>query len=282
MSFGRGEGGGEGRGGRGAGGRGEGGRGGRGGGEGRGGRGGGGGGRQRLPRKQVEVSAVSKPTPKVVRVTVKGELSDWQVAGPGAYMKIFLPVGPDGSNVMRTYTVREFDKANNEATIDFALHEHGPASDWARVAKPGDKLEMAGSARSTFEPASGKYVFGGDEASLPAIASCLASLPADAEATVIVEVDDPQEEQDLTSPAKIDVRWLHRDNGSEPFIDTVTKAVDGDKPTEIWVACEADVMRSVRRKLIDSGYPVSILKTRGYWRRGEVDHSDHDTGDDVQ
>jgi len=40
-------------------------------------------------------------------------------------------------------------------------------------------------------------------------------------------------------------------------------------------------MRGIRRHFTrERGLPSSSLVTRGYWRLGEVDHPDHDYGDD--
>jgi NADPH-dependent ferric siderophore reductase len=219
-----------------------------------------------------------------VRVTVRGNLVDWPEPGPAAHFKIFLPVGPSEQLVPRTYTVRAFDRSRGEVTIDFALHEGGgPAADWAANVRPGARLELSGRARSTFEPApeGGRYVFACDESALPAVATCLEVLPTSAQATVIAEVADKEEERPVSSPATVNVHWVHRDEGSIRFIDAVSAVVRESNPTEVWIACEANTMRTIRRSLLDNGCPVAMLKTRGYWKRGEAGHTDHDTGDDV-
>ncbi len=39
-------------------------------------------------------------------------------------------------------------------------------------------------------------------------------------------------------------------------------------------------MRRLRATLLDSGVDRQSLQTRGYWKRGEANHPDHDTGED--
>jgi NADPH-dependent ferric siderophore reductase len=237
----------------------------------------------RLPRRRVRVVGVTMPTPRTVRVVVQGELADWPEPGPAAHMKIFLPDTPVGP-VMRTYTVRDWDRERGAVTIDMALNEgHGPATQWASRVVPGMWMEISGRSRSTFTPADdgGHYLFAGDETALPAIATCIASLPGSARATAILEVADADEEQPVVSRAQVDVRWLHTEAGGAEFADSVLAAVQRRAPSEVWIACEAGVMRGIRGALLHHGLPVKQLKTRGYWKRGESDHPDHDTGEDA-
>ncbi|HEX3803487.1 MAG TPA: siderophore-interacting protein [Solirubrobacteraceae bacterium] len=223
------------------------------------------------------------PTPRTVRVVVQGELADWPEPGPAAHIKVFLPDTPVGP-VMRTYTVRDWDRERGAVTIDMALNDgHGPATQWASRVVPGMWMEISGRSRSTFTPAveGGHYLFAGDETALPAIATCVASLPRSAHATAILEVTGADEEQPLASFAQVDARWLHGTLGDADLAASVLAAVGSLEPSDVWVACEAGVMRGIRRALLDRGFPVGHLTTRGYWRRGESDHPDHDTGEDA-
>jgi NADPH-dependent ferric siderophore reductase len=237
----------------------------------------------RPPRKPVKVVAVSKPTPRVVRVVVQGELEDWPEPGAASHTKIFLPETPAGP-VLRTYTVRDWNRTRGDVTIDMAINDGGgPATQWASGATPGMRLELGGRNRSGFAPSEdgGSYLFAGDETAVPAITTAVATLGAGAAATVILEVADPQEQQPLESDAELDVRWLY-DGDAADFSATVLDAVEDLKPATVWVACEAQAMRVIRRALLDSGFPVSQMTTRGYWKRGDSDHPDHDRGEDIE
>jgi NADPH-dependent ferric siderophore reductase len=240
--------------------------------------------RNRPPRRPVMVTRSVHITPRVVRVTAEGDLADWPDPGPAAHMKIFLPQ-PDSDPVMRTYTVRRFDPVRGEVDIDFVLHDgKGPASSWARTAAAGDEFAVAGRSRSTFafDEEVSSYLFVGEESSLPAIATCLEALPAGVRATVVAEVADSAEEQPLVSAAALDLRWLHREASpaGERLPLAVEEAVAEAAAGLTWVACEAGAMRRIRRQLLeDCGYPAQALKARGYWKRGESDHPDNDTGE---
>ena len=221
---------------------------------------------------------VERLTPRFVRVSVEGELDDWPEPGAAAHMKIFLPQ-PTGDPVMRTYTVRRFDRRRGEVAVDVFLHDgNGPAVRWAAEAGPGDELQLSGRSRSTFEPSELRtiYVFAGDASALPAIATCLEVLPAASRAIVVAAVGQELDRLPLASDARLEVHWLD-DSDDEAFIE----AVAGARAERAWVACEAMLMRRVRARLLEDGrYARGMVSTRGYWKRGAANHPDHDTGED--
>ncbi len=50
----------------------------------------------------------------------------------------------------------------------------------------------------------------------------------------------------------------------------------------VYVACEADAMRGIRRHLlVERALPREWVTTRGYWKQGATDHPDRDYGEDV-
>jgi NADPH-dependent ferric siderophore reductase len=71
--------------------------------------------------------------------------------------------------------------------IDFAIHDAGPATDWALRARIGDALEIGGPRGSAVIPMEFDwYLLIGDETGLPAIGRRLEELPAGSRALVIV------------------------------------------------------------------------------------------------
>ena len=48
-----------------------------------------------------------------------------------------------------------------------------------------------------------------------------------------------------------------------------------------WLACEATVMRHIRRHVLDGwALEPSSMVTRGYWKYGETNYRDGDYGED--
>ncbi|MGA4842639.1 siderophore-interacting protein [Streptomyces sp. G45] len=241
----------------------------------------------------------SPVTPRTLRLTVGGERLRGFRAGRDAdeRVKLFFPprgllvpalpeFGPDGMRYpdgavvphARTYTVRAFDPELLELDLDFVLHGDGRAAEWAREARPGDLLGIAGPAVGGMPSAAADvHVIAGDESALPAIASILERLPATARAEVFVEVVDAAEEQPLAiAPgARVCVRWLHRGTGPwvspTPLEHAVRELPWPEGVVHAWVAGEAGVVRALRRLLRDErGLPREALRATGYWRLGRT------------
>jgi NADPH-dependent ferric siderophore reductase len=229
----------------------------------------------------VVVHETSALTPRTVRVIATGELTEWEPGGPGAHFKVFLPHG-ENETVMRTYTVRRFDSEAAALTVDFVLHGSGPATEWARRARRGDRFQVSGRARSGFVPA-GWCVLAGDQSALPAIAAIAESAPRETQIVALVEVPDGEEEISLESDAQVSVQWLHRDGqaAGERLVSAVKQLDLPPGNGQVWVGCEALAMRAIRRHLLDDrGLAPGALHTRAYWRAGVADYPDHDTGED--
>ncbi len=251
----------------------------------RGGSGGSGGGRTRLPRRNVAVSDVSRLTPQLVRIVATGELDDWSVSGgPGGHFKVFIPQDNE-DYVMRTYTVREYDAEAGRLTVDFAVHADGPATSWALNASPGSPFQISGGARSGYEPSEGANwtVFLADHSALPAVAAILEGLPTGHSVKALIEVPSVEEQLELTSDANLEVEWIVEQGA--PCQQLVATALTLDLPQgegDVWVGCEADGMRQIRRNLLhDRSLSPRSAHTRAYWKRNVPNHSDHDTGEDV-
>lgn len=238
-------------------------------------------------------------TPRMLRLTLGGEELRTFEGGRQAdeRVKLFFPPRGEGIPVLpefgpeglvhpagttpphaRNYTVRRFDPAGPELDIDFVIHGHGRAVEWAREARPGDVLGIAGPAVGTLPPADAdQLLIAGDETALPAVASILERLTPGTRAHVFVEVADRFEEQPLSAAPGTDVRirWLHRDTATDPDDDQLADAVCEfpwpDGTVHAWVAGEALTVRTIRRYLRNErGLNRDTLHAAGYWRRGKT------------
>src|SRR5207302_6395078 len=97
------------------------------------------------PPRPVQVVSVSKLTPRLVSVLVRGDALDgFRIEAPTGHVKVFLPADGQDDPAVRTYTPVRFDEASKTLELQFVLHGAGPASEWAERAGSGDKLEVAG------------------------------------------------------------------------------------------------------------------------------------------
>ncbi|WP_430782681.1 siderophore-interacting protein [Actinoplanes sp. G11-F43] len=250
----------------------------------------------RLARRELRVARCHDVTPRYRRVVLTGE--DLQTGFPYAvfapdHVRVFFPhpetgvlVAPretpdgwvsDGEPIHRDYTVRAWDPARHELTLDFVLHGHGVASRWAESVQPGDQLVVNGPSANWLLPEDcPRYLALGDETALPAIARIIEEAPATAHVTALIEIAGPAEEQDLTGPATLDLHWIHRGPGSlEQGLRAWTPPVDV-AGLFVFAAGETNALKPIRRYLRnDLGLTRDQIVVDGYWKRGVADFDHH-------
>jgi len=251
--------------------------------------------RHELRRRVLTVQSAERITPNCLRVTLGGaDLEGFQSPGFDDHVKLMLPdaasgelvlpvLGADGTlapdsprPTMRDYTPRHHDAAAQTLTLDFALHDAGPATAWALQAAPGQQIGVAGPRGSFLLPtAFDGHVLIGDDTALPAIARRLAELPSGAPVLVVAEVDGPADEQPLPTAASARTHWVHRNGGPSGDVGGLLSAVQslqlpaGD--VHAWVACETGVAKALRAHLVgERGVHPKWIKASGYWRRGSA------------
>ncbi|MGH8240397.1 MAG: siderophore-interacting protein, partial [Steroidobacteraceae bacterium] len=114
----------------------------------------------------------------------------------------------------------------------------------------------------------------------------LEHLPPSALVTVLLEVVDAAEEQEIHSTAKASPTWLHR--GEDParageLLEQSMRALELPSGAgRVYVACEAGAMRRIRRHLLtERSLDRDHVVSRGYWKLGATDHPDGDYGQDL-
>ncbi|WP_426505287.1 siderophore-interacting protein [Dactylosporangium sp. McL0621] len=170
--------------------------------------------------------------------------------------------------VTRTYTVRAWNPATRELTLDFVLHgDSGLAAQWAVNARPGDELHFGGPGGAySPDPEAAWHLLAGDETALPAIAAALARVPAHAACTALVEVGDPADRQDIPG-----VTWLVRGAGAvgSMLVPAVLAQPWPDGAVHAFVHGEATFVKELRRYLrVERGLPRERMSVSGYWRLG--------------
>lgn len=233
-----------------------------------------------------EVVSTSRLTPQLVRVVLGGEgLADYVPGDATDQYVNCLFVDEDARDAEREQrpfprriTVRTWDEARRELTLDIAVHgDVGYAGRWALHAQPGDRLEMRGPA-GTYVPHADAdaYLLVGDESALPAIALSAEAVPAGRRVVVIVEVEDAAGELELTSSGELEVHWVHRSGHGDELdsllVDVVAALPAFDGTVSAFVHGEAVATRAVRRQLLTSGVvDQEHLSCSPYWRRGYDD-----------
>ncbi|MDR5881649.1 siderophore-interacting protein [Caballeronia sp. LZ032] len=250
--------------------------------------------RHPLRFRLVQVQRVQTLNPFLVRVTFSGDdLADFVSASFDDHVKLFFPApgesmpalpqsSPDGPvfdpskprPVARDFTPRRFDPAARELDIEFALHEAGPATDWASQAAPGQYLGIGGPRGSFVIPVQFDWhLLIGDETALPAIARRVEELPAGTRVATLIEVAEPSARIEFDTHADLYAQWRYRNESEHPggaLLLALRETYMPEGEGYVWAAGEATLMRAVRQLLTtERGIDKRRIRASAYWKRGE-------------
>ena len=246
--------------------------------------------RHDIQLRRTTVQSVRRITPHMLRITLQGsDLTGFASQGFDDHVKLLFPdasgqlqvppmesdgLPPALRTSMRDYTPHSFDAEAQLLSIDFAVHEAGPATAWALQAAPGQQLGIAGPRGSFIVPAAfDGHLLIGDDTALPAIARRLQELPAGTQVVAVVEVDSAADEQALPSAAQTQIHWVHRNGRPAGDADGILQALSrlsapaGDY--YCWVALESAAAKTLRSALVTqyAAHP-NWIKAAAYWKRG--------------
>ena len=261
---------------------------------------------------RLTVSQSQSITKNMRRVTLTGDdLAEFPEGCEGGYVKLLFP--PHGETelpsaeavdagapvIMRTYTVRKFNKADLTLDIDLVLHgevsensfltsssstasisgttsKSGPASSWAAHTQPGDHMLMYGPGKVKFAQADADWLlFAGDMTALPAISCQLEQLPDNARGYAVIEINADEDQQDLKKPEGIEIIWVvnsHPDSDNTVLSDAVKALHWLSGKVAIWAACEFSNMRLLRSYFKkEKQIGRDQLYVSSYWKMGQTE-----------
>lgn len=225
--------------------------------------------RHDLKLREVTVARINRVSPGFASITFQGEaLADFTSLSFDDHVK-FMFNDANGEQVRRDYTPRRVDTDAREIDIEFALHGHGGAAEWARNATVGQRAIIGGPRGSMILPlAMDWHLLIGDDSALPAVTRRLEELPA-GERVVAVLLVDAADRRTFVTHADARIHWVDSD-------DALLQVLK-DLPLQpgaglAWGGGEADLMARVRQVLVETGMPRQAAKVSAYWKRGVADH----------
>jgi len=225
--------------------------------------------RHDLKLREVTVARINRVSPGFASITFQGEaLADFTSLSFDDHVK-FMFNDANGEQVRRDYTPRRVDTDAREIDIEFALHGHGGAAEWARNATIGQRAIIGGPRGSMILPlAMDWHLLIGDDSALPAVTRRLEELPADARVVAVLLVNAANR-RTLVTRADARIHWVDSD-------DALLQVLK-DLPLQpgaglAWGGGEAALMARVRQVLVETGMPRQAAKVSAYWKRGVADH----------
>ena len=233
---------------------------------------------------EATVSEVARIAPHFVRITMSSPtlFSDVTVE-PTAFLRFWFP-DPEGSDseFQRVYTIVWAEPDSGRFAIDVVLHEpSGPASHWATRAQAGMTLPVVSLGSRGFHvpdelPAG--FLLIGDSASIPAINSILAVVPADVDVEVYLERHTADDDLiPITDHPRRRLHWVERTDEL-----ALTAAIEDRDWSDwyAWAGPEAGSLKHLRKRLREAfGFPKSELHAQAYWTQGREMGSRRDNDD---
>jgi len=225
--------------------------------------------RHDLKLREVTVARINRVSHGFAGITFQGEaLADFTSLSFDDHVK-FMFNDASGEQVRRDYTPRRVDTDAREIDIEFALHGHGGAAEWARNAAIGQRATIGGPRGSMILPlAMDWHLLIGDDSALPAVTRRLEELPADARVDAVLLVG-AADRRTFVTRADARIHWVDSD-------DALLQVLK-DLPLQLgaglaWGGGEAALMARVRQVLVEAGMPRQAAKVSAYWKRGVADH----------
>lgn len=239
--------------------------------------------RVRHPFKARHLQLLSREqiSPGFVRLTLVGEMRDFASTGFDDHFKLILPQeglekpllpemvdgkpfinGPRPT--MRDYTPLRW--STNTLTVDFVVHDQGPATDWARHAPMGSWVGVAGPRGSmVIAKDFDWYWMLADASGMPAVERALAEMPETARVTVRLAVPEA-DRRALQTSAQVDLQWV------DSLTDAVQQLVLPQGRGFVWAAGEHTEMATLRKLVVAQGVSPKQMRISAYWKQGEADH----------
>jgi len=213
----------------------------------------------------VRTAALSR---RLRRITLQVDHPETLGVEPGgdSAVGVYFAASPDSPG--RNYSVRHHDGALID--LDIVLHARGQGTEWARTARPGDRVGLD-HARSWYrpDPAADWHLLVTDLSGLPAAARIIEEHSGATPVTAVVEVADGDDLDYLPPHPGVDiVPSIGTGNGYAPsrlagLVEALTLPAGRGY---CWFAGEAAESRAVRKYLRGRGWTTAQYDITGYWR----------------
>jgi NADPH-dependent ferric siderophore reductase len=215
--------------------------------------------RHDLKLREVTVARINRLSPGFASITFQGEaLADFTSLSFDDHVK-FMFNDASGEQVRRDYTPRRFDTDAREVDIEFALHGHGGAAEWARNATVGQRAIIGGPRGSMILPLAMDWHL---------LTRRLEELPAGARVVAVLLVD-AAERRTFVTRADARIHWVDSDDA---LLQVLKELPLQPGAGLAWGGGEAALMARVRQVLVETGMPRQAAKVSAYWKRGVADH----------
>lgn len=214
----------------------------------------------------AEVTAVSRLTPHMLRVTLKSEIARaYPSNAAGGHFKLVAPLpgqsaeafaeeacGPNIRAATRTYTIRRARPEASEFDVDIVVHgDLGRVGPWAQRAALGDVVVVSscGSPKLITEGVT-RVLAACDLTGWPALAAGLETLGPDVRVEAYVETPGDADRQPVAAPPGSKFHWIVKPDPNAPadaLVDAIKAAPRPGPSDSVFVAGEFTAVAALRQ-----------------------------------
>ena len=225
--------------------------------------------------RKATVLSTQQITPHLQRIVLGSEeFTDLTSDHIGSYVKVLIPKnGVADFNLktacMRSYTIQNVNKSNGAITLDFVINMHqGPATNWAKAAKVGDELAIAGPGPKKLDNFTHpRYILMGDLTSVNAIKGYVKQLPINAKIDAFIHA--PTNADIISLDSTRQVTWLITTTPEVEMANALTTLQYYEQPPIVFMALEAGLVRELKAALTNThSIPRGNIVASGYWKKG--------------
>ena len=233
-----------------------------------------------------EVVSATKLSTSIHEVVLAGDAALAGVPGNDVMIRV---ANAAGSFVRRRYSVRDVDALRGLVTLWITTGHEGAGSSWARLATPGDPVDVIGPrGKVVLDPQADWHLFLGDTTGLASFYRMAQSIEVPGRAIFIVEIDHPDDA--VTAPFDeglgvtgifVDRQDRAKDDPSGLLRGLAAFAFPPDRG-HAYLFGEFHRIRALRVALLDRGLDDQDVSVKAYWRTGRenAEHGEPDKSDD--
>lgn len=221
-------------------------------------------------------------TANMQRITLHNEaLANFPDDCAGGYIKLIFneqggtdlsPVINGQKPTLRTYTIAQYNPEQLTIDVDFVRHEvsdpnSGFAARWAINAKVDDTISIMGpSLLADINTNTDWYFTVADMTALPALSAKLKKLPAQAQGYAVIQVISESDIREIELPGTMQLIWITE---QQSLADKVRALPWLAGNVAVWVACEFDSMKALRRYFRnEKAVERDNIYISSYWKKG--------------
>ncbi len=174
---------------------------------------------------------------------------------------------PSGDKALHrpVYTTIACDLAAGWLDFDVFVHDGGRITEWARAARPGDRIGMIGPGGAALVHAP-QMLLAGDETAYPALVRLLAHVAGRAQGEVVLLSQDGSTDYPIMIPEGFELTRIGRDAGSDGFVELLKSRQMPETGAFIWIASEKAHMRALRAHFREGlGWGQDRSYIAGFW-----------------